>query len=44
MTRHWVERGMGEPPGQMARLFTGFVPTFMCGYLEPASPQGPAGE
>ena len=34
MTRHWVERGMQEPPEQMARLFTGFVPTFMLPYLK----------
>lgn len=35
MTRHWVERGMVEPPQQMARLFTSFVPAFMLEYLEP---------
>ena len=35
MTRHWVERGMVEPPQQMARLFTSFVPAFMLECLEP---------
>lgn len=38
MTRHWVERGMNEPPEQMAQLFTDFVPTFMLEFLEPDSP------
>ena len=35
MTRHWVERGMVEPPQQMARLFSSFVPAFMLECLEP---------
>lgn len=40
MTRHWVERGMREPPDQMARLFTSFVPAFLLPYLEPESKRG----
>ncbi len=35
MTRHWVERGMIEPPEQMATLFCSFVPKFLLPYLEP---------
>lgn len=39
MTRHWVERGMAEPPAQMADLFCSFVPKFLLPYLEPANAQ-----
>ena len=35
MTRHWVERGMVEPPDEMAGLFTSNVPAYLLPYLEP---------
>ena len=35
MTRHWVERGMVEPPDEMADLFTSNVPAYLLPYLEP---------
>ena len=40
MTRHWVERGMAEPPEQMAELFCSFVPEFLLPYLEADETRG----